>query len=71
MTSTAILKPKTVEETSQLIQVALGQAKADLAIINAKVVNVYTAELLEGQSIIVKGKWIAYVGPNAKDCSCR
>jgi len=46
MTMTGILKPKTPEETRQLIQVSLGQEQADLAVINAKVVNVYTAELL-------------------------
>jgi adenine deaminase len=67
MTKTGILKPKTVEETSQLIKVALGQEKADLAVINAKLVNVYTGELLEDQAITVKGKWIAYVGQNAND----
>ena len=67
MMKSGILKPKTVEQTSQLIKVALGQEKADLAVINAKVVNVYTAELLEDQSITVKDKWIAYVGQNAQD----
>jgi adenine deaminase len=67
MTKTGILRPKTPEETRQLMNVSLGKEKADLAFINAKVVNVYTAELLEKQSITVKGKWIAYVGQNAKD----
>ena len=67
MTKTGILKPKTVEETSQLIKVALGKEKADLAVINAKVVNVYTGELLEDQAITVKDKWIAYVGQDVKD----
>jgi adenine deaminase len=67
MMKSGILKPKTVEETAQLINVALGKEKADLAVINAKVVNVYTAELLENQSITVKGKWIAYVGRDAED----
>ena len=67
MTVTGILKPKTVAETSQLIQVALGQEKADLAVTNARVVNVYTAEILDNCTITVKGKWIAYVGQNAQD----
>ena len=67
MTKTGILKPKTVEETTQLMNVALGKDKADLAIINAKIVNVYTGELLEDQAVTVKGKWIAYVGQNADD----
>ncbi|UCD78840.1 MAG: adenine deaminase [Desulfobacterales bacterium] len=67
MTVTGILKSKTVDETSQLMKVALGEEKADLAIINADVVNVYTAEVLKGYTITVKGKWIAYVGKNAND----
>ena len=67
MTVTGILKPKTTEETRRLMKVSLGEAKADLAIINARVVNVYTAEVLDDYTITVKGKWIAYVGPNAAD----
>lgn len=67
MTATGILKPKTPEETRQIMKVSLGEEKADLAVINAKVVNVYTGELLEGQSITVKDRWIAYVGQNAQD----
>jgi adenine deaminase len=50
----------------ELARVALGQAEADLAVINAKIVNVYTAELLEGDTVLIKGDKIAYVGPNAK-----
>jgi len=67
MTATGPLKPKTPEEASQLMKVALGEEKADLAVINAKIVNVYTGELIEDQSITVKGQWIAYVGQNAGD----
>jgi len=67
MTTTGILRPKTSAETKQLIGVALGKEKADLAIINANVVNVYTGEILKDQSITVRGKWIAYVGQNAQD----
>jgi adenine deaminase len=67
MAKTGILKPKTAEEIQQLIRVALGEEQADLAVINAKVVNVYTGEQLEDQAITVKGKWIAYVGKNADD----
>ena len=66
MTQTGIPKPKTAEETSQLIKVALGDEKADLAVINAKIVNVYTGEIIEDQSVTVKGEWIAYVGQNAE-----
>jgi adenine deaminase len=67
MAKTGILRQKTPEETSQLIKVALGQETADLAIINAKLVNVYTGELLEDQTVTVKDRWIAYVGQNAAD----
>jgi len=67
MAATGLLKPKTPEESRQLMKVALGEEKADLAVINAKIVNVYTGEILKDQSVTVKGKWIAYVGQNAGD----
>ena len=47
-----------------LIQVALGQDTADLAVINANLANVYTGELVKDCTISIKGKWIAYVGHN-------
>lgn len=49
-------------DSKTLMQVALGQEKADLAIVNAKLVNVYTGELVKNCTISIKGKWIAYVG---------
>jgi adenine deaminase len=49
------------------MKVALGQEKADLAIVNAKLANVYTGELIEDCAISIKGKWIAYVGQDPKD----
>jgi adenine deaminase len=64
MIKTGLLKPKSPDETLQLMKVSLGEEKADLAVINAKLVNVYTGELLENQTITVKGHWIAYVGRN-------
>jgi adenine deaminase len=45
-----------------LIKVALGEEKADMALVNARCVNVYTGELLDDCAISIKGKWIAYVG---------
>lgn len=45
-----------------LMDVALGKVAADLVIINARVVNVYTAEILEKYAVGVKEEWIAYVG---------
>jgi adenine deaminase len=67
MTSSEILKTKSVAETHQLMKVALGQEKADLAIVNANMVNVYTGELLPNLGIAIKGKWVAYVGKSAAD----
>lgn len=53
-------------DSRTLINVALGKEKADLAIVNAKLVNVYTGEILDDHAISIKGKWIAYVGNNPK-----
>jgi adenine deaminase len=54
-----ILKSK---DAHRLMRVALGHQPAQTAIINAQVVNVYTAEVLPGQTILIDGAWIAYVG---------
>ena len=67
MTKTGILKTKTPGEMLQLMKVALGEEKADMAIVNANIVNVYTGEILEDHAISVIGKWIAYVGKNVAD----
>jgi len=44
-----------------LIQVALGQRKADIYIQNGRLVNVYSGEILERHNIAVCGQRIAYV----------
>jgi adenine deaminase len=67
MITGGILKPKTPAETLQLMKVALGEEKADMTIVNAKVVNVYTGEIIDDCTISVKDKWIAYVGKNPHD----
>ena len=67
MAYNGILKPKTAEQMHLLMKVALGEEKADLTIVNAKVVNVYTGEILPNLGIAVKDRWIAYVGENAAD----
>ncbi len=67
MTATGLLKPKTPAEASQLMKVALGEEYADLVIVNADLVNVYTGEILKDRTISVKGQWVAYVGQNAED----
>ena len=46
----------------ELMKVALGEAEADLAIVNGSIVNVYTGEVLEGDAVLIKGDKIAYVG---------
>ncbi len=47
-----------------LIQVALGQRKADLYIKNGHLVNVYSGEILAGHNVAVCGQRIAYAGPS-------
>ena len=49
-------------DAKTLMKVALGEEKADLAVVNARCANVYTGELLHDCAISVKGKRIAYVG---------
>ncbi|MGD2125219.1 MAG: adenine deaminase C-terminal domain-containing protein [Desulfobacteraceae bacterium] len=51
------------EKARELMDVSLGKKSADLAIINATILNVYTGEFLKDHTILVKGEWIAYVGP--------
>jgi adenine deaminase len=53
-------------DAKALMKVALGEQKADLALINARCVNVYTGELLDDREIRIKGKWIAYVGKGSR-----
>jgi adenine deaminase len=48
-----------------LFAVALGKAPADLAVVNARMVNVYTGEIQDGTTVCVKDQWIAYVGRDA------
>jgi adenine deaminase len=51
-----------VEERRRLMQVALGQEKADLFVRGGTVVNVYSGELIPA-NVAVLGDRIAYVGP--------
>ena len=59
--------PENVRDSKLLTQVALGQKKADLAIVNTTLLNVYTGELLKQYSVSIKDKWIAYVGEAPND----
>lgn len=54
----------TAKEMQTLSQVALGNEKADLVIINARLVNVYTGEIQENYGVAIKGRCIALVGPD-------
>jgi adenine deaminase len=58
---------KSADESRMLMKVALGQEKADLAVVNARLANVYTGELMDDCAISIKGRWIAYVGQNPDD----
>ncbi len=52
------------EQMYELMKVALGEAEADLAIVNGAIVNVYTGEVVKGDTVLIKGSKIAYVGKN-------
>lgn len=56
-----------IERAKEVINVVLGKDKADMALLDATVLNTYTGEWLEGCSVSVKGQWIAYVGRDPKD----
>lgn len=48
--------------TRSLVDTAMGKLKADLVIQNASVLNVNSAEIIEGQDVAMKKDRIAYVG---------
>ncbi|MBW2304646.1 MAG: adenine deaminase [Deltaproteobacteria bacterium] len=50
------------DKTGEVIEVALGRRAADLALVGGTLLNVYTGELLEGRTLLIKGEWIAHVG---------
>ena len=54
-----------VHNMKEVMKVSLGEAEADLAIVNGNIVNVYTGEVLAGDIVLIKGDKIAYVGKNA------
>ncbi len=62
----ALLSLAGVERAKELMKVALGKEKADLAIINGTILNVYTGEFLDRYSVSVKGEWIAQVGEDTE-----
>ena len=67
MTRHGLLSGGGMDRARELTSVTMGKEKADLAIVNAAIVNVYTGELLDGYSVTGKGEWIAYVGDDPGD----
>jgi adenine deaminase len=55
----------TPDSRAALMEVALGRREPDLCLLNGRLVNVYSGEILEGQRILVSGRRVAYVGPSA------
>jgi adenine deaminase len=55
------------QDLQKRMDVALGRKKADLIITNARLVNVYTGEILDDISIDIVNQIIAYVGPFRKE----
>jgi adenine deaminase len=56
-----------MNDRRDLINVLAGRDRADLAVVNASVLNVYTGELLHNHSIAIKGELIANVGESPGD----
>ncbi len=65
MAGQTILPWNETRDAVKLMEVALGKRHADLVIIQANLLNVYTGELIPDQSIRIVDKWIAYVGPES------
>jgi adenine deaminase len=59
------MPPRTKEELAHLVRAALGEVKADLVVRDARVVNVYSGEILEPCEVAVSRGRICYVGPSA------
>lgn len=62
-----LLSIEGTEGARRIINVTLGREKADLALLDATILNVFAGEWLEGCSVSVKGEWIAYVGDDPGD----
>jgi adenine deaminase len=62
----SLLALEGAEKAQELIEVSLGRKAADLAVTHATILNVYTGEFIHDQTILIKGEWIAHVGPQAE-----
>ena len=58
---------KTVDVMHTLMRVALGEKPADLVVLNADLVNVYTGEIQKKMGIAVNGPWIARISADVQD----
>ena len=67
MANTTSAYLRSPQDSQNLMKVALGQEKADLVVVNARLANVYTGEFMDNCTVSIKGKWIAHVGPNPED----
>ena len=65
MVKPASLIGENKKDLRQIMDVALGLEKADLVVKNARLLNVYTGELLDEHTVSVKNGWIASVGREA------
>lgn len=55
-------------DIESLMDTALGKSSADLAVIHANLVNVYSGEILPDCAIAIRNGWIAAVGSLAPGC---
>lgn len=62
MSSNQPLTDLAARDVHALMQVALGKKPGDIAVINARLANVYTGEFMAHQSVVTLGRWIAYTG---------
>ncbi len=58
--------PGTGKDMRQLMRVALAQDFADLAVLNSRLVNVYTGEVIDAMAVCTKGSFIACVGKDTE-----
>jgi adenine deaminase len=63
----SLLSVEGVERTRALMDVCLGKGQADMAVTHGTLLNVYTGEWIENQTILIKGDWIVHAGPDLPD----
>lgn len=57
-----------ISTRAALMQLAAGEGEADLTILDAQLLNVFTGELIDGVTVTVKEEWIAGVGKDQPAC---